>query len=381
MQKRLIHIIAILPFVMGILLSSCKKDDYELNTNLQPVSRLTAPADNKFVKLQPATSATVSFEWDQARAEDGSLVLYEVAFDKENGDFSNPIAKYTSDGGGVQNKLSLSHKELNSIAGAAGIPALGTGKLKWTVLAAKGYNVQAASATRLLEVERPNGFAEIPVDVFLTGDATETGADLSKAIRMKMITSGVFELYTSLKDGRYRFVDRNTGTPATYSVEGAVLKEGGESTHTGGTKVYRLRLDFNNTVATATEITGMGLWFAPNNQIMFNLTYSGNSTFTASNQVITFRQESWGRDERYKFRLNTKTADGADAEEWLGSSNADNSRPTAATPLSFWNLYPITNNDQWNYCYKFKTEVDTKACDVKVYFYNDKAYTHEVIIL
>ena len=142
MQKRLIHTIAILPFVMGMLLSACKKDDYKLNTNLQPVSRLTAPADNKFVKLQPATSATVSFEWDQARAEDGSLVLYEVAFDKENGDFSNPIAKYTSDGGGVQNKLSLSHKELNSIAGAAGIPALGTGKLKWTVLAAKGYNVQ-----------------------------------------------------------------------------------------------------------------------------------------------------------------------------------------------------------------------------------------------
>ena len=86
-------------------------------------------------------------------------------------------------------------------------------------------------------MERPNGFAEIPVDVFLTGDATEVGADLSKAIRMKMITSGVFELYTSLKDGKFHFTDRNTGTPATYSLEGTVLKEGGESTHTGGTKV------------------------------------------------------------------------------------------------------------------------------------------------
>ncbi|GAA0547337.1 SusE domain-containing protein [Chitinophaga japonensis] len=380
MNKHIAIIVTALPLMLGILLNGCKKDDYKLNTNLQPVGRLTAPVDNKFVKLQPTTSATVSFEWDQARAEDGSLVLYEVAFDKEDGDFSNPVAKYTSDGGGVQNTLTLSHKELNSIAGAAGIPALGVGKLKWTVLAAKGYNVQPAAETRLLEVERPNGFAEIPVDVYLTGEATEGGADLANALRLKSIGNGVFEIYTSLKDGAYRFVDRTTGTPTTYSVDGAILKEGGESTHTG-TKVYRLRLDFNNTSATVTEITGMGLWFAPDDKFLFDLSYAGNGTFVASNQTITFRQESWGRDERYKFRLNVKAADGTDGEEWWGSSNADNSRPTSATPLSFWELRPIANNDRWNYCYKFMTEVDTKACDVKVYFQADKNYTHEVIVL
>jgi len=97
--------------------------------------------------------------------------------------------------------------------------------------------------------------------------------------------------------------------------------------------------------------------------------------------VITFKQESWGRDERYKFRINVKDADGNAGEEWVGSSNADNSRPTSATPLSFWEIWPIANNDQWNYCYKFQTEVDTHACDVKVYFQTDKAYTHEVIVL
>lgn len=381
MLKRIAFIFTALPAVATMFLGSCKKDDYKLNTNIKPVEHLGAPADNKFVKLQPATSAAVSFEWDQARAEDGSLVLYEVAFDKESGDFSKPIAKYTSDGGGVQNKLSLSHKELNTIANNAGIPALGTGKLKWTVLAAKGYNVLPAAESRILEVERPNGFAEIPVDVFLTGEATEAGADLSKALHLKSITSGVFEIYTSLKDGKYQFVDRNTGTPTMYSLDGAVLKEGGETTQSGGTKVYRIRLDFNNTTGAMTEITGMGLWFAPDNKILFNLTYAGNGTFAASNQVITFKQESWGRDERYKFRMNVKSADGTAGEEWLGSSNADNSRPTSATPLSFWQLYPIANNDQWNYCYKFQTEVDTKNCDVKMYFQADKAYTHEVIVL
>lgn len=372
--------ISMVTLLAAVLAGGCKKDENELNTNIQPVDKLTAPLNNKFTKLQPATSASVLFEWDQARAEDGSLVLYEVAFDKESGDFSNPIAKIPSDGGGVQNKLNLSHKDLNSLAGKAGIPALGTGKLKWTVLASKGFNIQPAKEARTIEVERPNGFAEIPVDVFLTGDATEVGADLSKALKLKSVTAGVFEIYTSLKDGKYKFTDRNTGTPTVYSLDNGLIREGGESTQAGGTKVYRLRLDFNNAAVTVTEITGIGLWFAPDDKIMYELTYAGNSTWSFTDKVITFKQESWGRDERYKFRLNVKSAAGVDGQEWVGSSNADNNRPTSTTPAAFWELRPITNNDRWNFCYKFKTEVDTRPCDVFVYFKADKAYTHEVIV-
>ncbi|TWF35298.1 SusE-like outer membrane protein [Chitinophaga polysaccharea] len=373
MQKYLI-------IILSVLLFSCKRDDYSLNTNLQPVPKLTAPLDNKYIKLQPTTSATVSFEWDQARAEDGSLVMYEVAFDKADGDFSSPVAKYSSDGGGVQNRLTLSHKDLNSIAGKAGIASLATGKLKWTVLASKGYNIQKAAESKTIEVERPNGFAEIPTDVYLTGEATEAGADLSKALKLKSTAPGVYEIYTSLKNGKYHFTNRNTGTPSTYSVMGTAVKEGGESEQTAGTKVYRLRLDFNNAAATVTEITSIGLWFAPLNKFLFEISYAGNSTWSIKSQLITFKQESWGRDERYKFRIAVKDSDGNAGDEWIGSSNADNSRPTSATPLSYWELKPISNNDQWNYCYKFATEADTKNCDINVYFTADKNYTHEVIV-
>ena len=372
------YIIALL--TLAAFLPGCKKDDYKLNTNLMPVEKLSAPVNNKFTKLQPATSAALSFEWEQARAEDGSLVLYEVVFDKESGDFSNPVAKIASDGGGIQNKLTLSHKDLNSMAGKAGIAALATGKLKWSVNASKGYNIQPAKESRIIELERPNGFAEIPVDVFLTGAATEAGATLANAMKMKSVTAGVFEIYTSLKDGKYQFVDRKTGTPNTFYLQGELLKENGESTQAGGTKAYRIRLDFNNAAATVTEITGMGLWFAPDNKIMYDLTYAGNSTWSFQNKVITFKQESWGRDERYKFRINVKNAAGVAGEEWVGSSNADNNRPTDATPAAFWEIRTISNNDQWNYCYKFKAAVDTKNCDVNVYFQADKNYTHEVIV-
>lgn len=370
---------AIIVALLAFIFTSCKKD-YTINSNIMPVSKLSAPVDDKYVKLQPATSASLSFEWEQARAQDGSLVLYEVVFDKEGGDFSNPVATISSDGGGVENKLTLSHKELNSMAGKAGIAALATGKLKWTVNASKGFNIKQALEIRTIEVERPNGFAEIPVDVYLTGDATEAGADLSKAIKLKSTAAGVFEIYTSLKDGKYQFVDRNTGTPTTYYIDAAALREGGESTQAAGTKQYRLRLDFNNTAATVTEIVAIGLWFSPENKVIYDLPYAGNSIWSFKNQLINFHQESWGRDERYKFRMDVMSAEGVAGQEWYGSSNSDNNRPTATTPLSFWEMKPVPNNDQYNYSFKFASEVDTKNCDVNVYFAPDKNYTHEVIV-
>ena len=160
---------------------SCDKDDRDINLNLSEVTAFYAPNDNLFVKLEPATAASVGFEWEQAKAEDGSLVMYEVAFDEEGGDFSEPLYKISSDGNGIQNRLTLSHKDLNRIANFAGIPALETGKLIWTVMASKGTNVKKAALTRTIEVERPAGFAELPTEVYITGEGTEAGADAASA--------------------------------------------------------------------------------------------------------------------------------------------------------------------------------------------------------
>src|SRR5688500_11145966 len=208
------------PVFLVLLLSlvGCSKDDRDINMNITEVTTFYAPNDNIHVKLEPATSASVGFEWDHAKAEDGSLVMYEVAFDKENGDFTSPVYKMPSDGNGVQNKLTLSHKDLNRIANFAGIKSLETGKLKWTVMASKGTNVKKTALTRTIEVERPAGFAEIPTEVYLTGDATEAGSTLASAIKMKSTAPGVFEIYTSLKPGTYNFVNKIQGTPVSYQV-------------------------------------------------------------------------------------------------------------------------------------------------------------------
>jgi hypothetical protein len=65
------------------------------------------PEDGKYIKIPSGASGSVSFEWEQARAEDNGLVLYEVAFDKEGGDFSKPLYSVPSDGNGLYNKLTL----------------------------------------------------------------------------------------------------------------------------------------------------------------------------------------------------------------------------------------------------------------------------------
>ena len=367
-------------FLLLLILTGCNKDDRDINMNITEVSTLYAPNDNLHVKLEPATAASVGFEWDHAKAEDGALGMYEVAFDKENGDFSSPVYKMASDGNGVQNKLTLSHKDLNRIANFAGIKALETGKLKWTVLASKGTNVKKAALSRIIEVERPAGFAEIPTEVFLTGDATEGGTNLAAAIKMKQTDPGVFEVYTSLKPGTYNFINKTQGTPVSYQVQGSFLKEGpAVASPATGTQVYRIELDFNNAAVKLYEITKVGYWFAPHNNLDAELQYDGGGTFKATNVPIDFKQESWGRDERYKFRMTLKAPDGATVVEDWGSVNSDNSRPSATTPAAWYNVFKH-GVDQWNYSFKFPTEADKKNVDLILNFKPDAAYNHQVVI-
>jgi hypothetical protein len=364
-----------LTMAASLFITSCDDDD-SINTNISPVKSLFAPADNLFVKLAPTTEASVVFEWEQSKAEDGTLVLYEVVFDKESGDFSSPVYKLVSDSKGLENSLTLSHKDLNKIANFAGIPSLGTGKLKWTVLASKGINVLQAEAARNIEVERPAGFAEIPADLYITGDATEAGTDLANAIKFKQTASGVFELYTSLSAGSYQLVDRLTATHKTFSIDGSQIKQDGSTTVTGD-KVYRLRLDFNNAAANVVEVTKVELWFAPDGAFWFDLPYTGNSVWEATDKSIVFKQEGWGRDERYKFRF-TFNDGGVEKYEWFGSSNSDNQRPTSTSPLAYWFMFPV-NDSRWDYCFKFDGAVDNKTADVRVIFSPTASYTHEVI--
>ncbi|RFZ94462.1 hypothetical protein D0C36_02620 [Mucilaginibacter conchicola] len=365
--------LATLLFVAG-----CKKDDKTLDkATVTPVSTLFAPEEAKAIKIPSGASGSVSFEWEQSRASDNGLVLYEVAFDKEGGDFSKPLYSAPSDGNGLYNKLTLSYSDLNKVASLAGAKPEEIAKLIWTVRSSRGINLAPVSAKRAISVQRPVGF-ESPDAVYLTGSATEGGTDVANAIKMKKVGEGKFEVYTSLKAGSYQFVDAKTGIIKKYSFDGTRLVEDGETTVTGATKIVKIEVSFNDALYKSTEVTKVGLWFSADSKIWFDLDYAGNGTWQALNKSIVFHQESWGRDERYKFRFTFKNTDGSTTEQYFGSVNSDNSAATAATAPSYYYMVPV-NNSVYDFAFKFNHDFDNKSADIKVFFNADvAAYTHTV---
>jgi starch-binding outer membrane protein SusE/F len=369
---------AIYLFIVSALLCSCKKDNWgkDLETTITTVST-TSPANNTFIPLDQLSNAVVTFEWQPVKTGDQTLVLYKVLFDKENGNFSQPLAAVVATTQGSKTNLILTHRDLNKIANKAGIKVLETGKVKWTVVASNGVVSDTSGEIKVLELKRPQGYAENPADVYITGSATEAGTDLTKAIKFKRLSDGVFELYTSLNTGTYKIIDNATATPLTFILDGAVIKDGTNANSPAATKtVYRIRLDFNTAMATLTEIQWVGLWFAGYNGITSILTYDANGVWKATDIAIVWSTQSWGKDERYKFRVVEKDMNGMVTNVFWSSVNKDNSRPASSTAASYY-YFKSNDSSQWDYTFKFEKE--SAKADILVKFQASDNYTHQII--
>lgn len=360
--------------LLAVIAVSCKKENKPLDLDLTPVGTLATPNDNANVKLDPTSSASILFKWEPVSSADASLILYEVAFDKESGDFSKPVYKVVSDGGGVKPQITLSHKDINKIANTAGIAASSSGKLKWTVIASKSTNAKVATVSRTLLLDRPAGFAENPAELYITGSATEGGTDLSKAVKLKKNDEGVFEVYTSLKAGDYIIIDKNTDGGKKYYIDNGIIKEGNTPVSVSGSgKAVRLNFDFTSATAKSVEVQSIGLYMSAYGNEIGTLSYIGNGVFEAPNVAVEFFQFSWGRDERYKFIIHT-----AVGLEYVGSINQNNEAP-AGKPASYFYLVPVVNS-QWDNTYKFDPSADKKHVKVDVML-QANAYTHKVTVL
>lgn len=131
---------------------SCQ-EDYELNADFTVPTELNSPAS---IQLDVSSSVPVVLSWSGGGAADGGIVLYEVLFDKADGDFSKPLATMKSDLG-ANPSLSITHAAINTIARNAGIHPLGTGDIKWTVAASKGGVVKKSDKVANITVTRGEG--------------------------------------------------------------------------------------------------------------------------------------------------------------------------------------------------------------------------------
>lgn len=361
------------PFAVASLsiLVSCSDDESLSHTEVSPVRSLYAPTDDAFFNLESVS--TVVFEWEAAKAEDNGVVLYDLVFDEETGDFSDPLYKVASDKNGFNRTATLSASTLNRIAEMAGVERGGVGRLKWTVLSSKGINVQNSEDSKIIEVKR----FIAPDNLFFTGSATEGGEDLGNALMMKKIDDIIFEIHTALKPGEYYFATEQGGTPDTYYIEGGKLFADGKNTYEGEEKVYRITVNFATKDVEVTEIEAVSLWFAPTESFIHEIPYAGKGVWELEDAPVEFKQETWGRDERYKFRFTVNNG-GESFEEWYGSTNEDNQRPGANEAASYWYMVPVSN-DRWKNSFKFADAVDNNTSDIKVIFNNTvPQYTHTV---
>lgn len=141
----------------------------------------------------------------------------------------------------------------------------------------------------------------------------------------------------------------------------------------------RIRVDFNSAAANFAEIESVGVFLSGDNKVIFNLPYTSNGSFKAVDQPVAFKQEGWGRDERYKLQMKVKGEDGSSTTEWFGSTNRDNQAPTAATPAAYFNVVSV-DNSQYDFSFKFYKEADNKNVDVEVLLRADGNYTHTVTV-
>lgn len=361
--------------------TSCGTDDMNYKeATVTPVKALYEPTDNRTIKLLSSASASLYFEWEAVRVEDSGAAQYEVLFDKVGGDFSAPIYMVVSDNNGFTNAATITHKVLNKIATKAGIAPGETGSVIWKVASSRGINRVLSEESRTLSITSLSGFSEIPDEVFITGEGSEAGAIIADAIPFKLVAPGEFEIYTKLEAGKpYYFVDRQSeNSRIFYTDNNTALKESEEvATITPEkTGVYRIELDFNVATIAYTQITKLSLFFSPSNANLWDLEYKGKGIWEGSG-MIEFKQEDWGRDQRYKFQMETINKGGEpETVQWGPTIPGLDSTPTGSEDYFFMQLAPSVT--QWDNKWKFADQFDGANTTITIYLQGDSQYRHEV---
>ena len=190
-----------------------------------------------------------------------------------------------------------------------------------------------------------------------------------------------FEVFTKLEGGKtYKLVDRAAEGAKVFYINGNKIMEGEGETTVEKTGVYRIEMDFSIASVTVREVSKMEFYFCPSGAATFELPYVGNGVFCGQDK-IEFKQEGWGRDQRYKFLMTY--ADGS--IQYWGTKNTTDSNPGAATHEDPYFYIMETPDNQWDQKWKLNDEFDGAAdghnpgaiTKISVIF-NVENYTHKV---
>ena len=351
---------------LSLALTACQ-EDYNLNADFSLPTEFNSPSS---ILLDVTSTTPITLSWTGGGAADGGIVLYEVLFDKEDGDFSEPLSVMKSNQGAMPS-LSITHAAINTIARKAGIRPDETGTLKWTVNASKGGVVKRAEQVSSFTVTRGEGIDNIPQELFLYGNATENSGQGGLAFRM--VSEGIFQIYTTLSTGNIFFKSStNADAFSFYISDNGKLKEGEMKTDIEGIDgVARITVDFNSLKMSLDEVqpTVRCIWGATYNDIA-GLEYVGDGKFVGEGDIIFVdpsRPESnppswlgW-TVERYYF---IAVVNGTEVC-WGRADDVSAERPVGGEPDSFYSLYEYPWS-QWDHLWKMSGNLDYKHATVTI---------------
>ena len=367
-MKRVITILLAFAALVGC------KTKYEFNAEFTTPTELDAPEE---VDLDVTSSERVVFFWSGGEAADGGIILYEVLFDREGGDFSAPLASFQSDRGS-QTRLTLTHSQLNTIARAGGLARNQTGSFIWTVKASRGGVVRPCGIVKSLTLVRGNDIDALPDALAPAGTAiAETGRTfIQKA-------EGVFTMITRLQAGTFSFACG----PDNYYVDSKgkiVIGDGAQEITTPPTSGLALvTVDFNTLKATIDELstTVQAQWAANNTAFVIlqykeNGLYSGKgvATFLGPGRPGTPSWCSWS-ESRYSFMTEVNGAAVRWGSRWPNPDGAD-SADYPTTPEDYY-LHQVTKTD-WGNLWKMSSAFDQKTILMSIYLDAAGNLTHAI---
>lgn len=361
--------------------ASCNDDLEYVDTTATPVNKIYEPVDGKSVKLVPSNSASLLFEWAPSHAGNGAQPQYEVVFTTADGDLDNPLYRVTADNVGSKPQATISHKVLSKILASAGVEGGETGTVKWGVVAYAGANGTKSATLNTLTVTRFEGFAEIPTSLYLAGEGTETGSDLSNAVALNALDAESYEVFTKLTAGQKIYFTADKDGMETYSLRGTKIVEGEDGgTDVAETGVYRVTLDFATASATLKKIDH--LYYIISDKYpepAFEFDYVGNGVFEKDSYIFETYDTGWPWDpfeSRYKMLM--EYADGSKVMWGPVNTNEDGKPGSLDINSGYFQMkeYPLS---QWDQKWKLANDWYKVPCVYNVYFNNQYGgYTHFV---
>lgn len=240
-------------FLLITLVWACGNDD-----NLEPVGEWeltgatqSAPANNTAMVLdEDEPGSKIRFEWTAATTTNRFVVQYTVLLLPSGTDNTDQaVMSLTPGNNGRELYVETTAEDIDYALWTKCYPAGQTVNLKWT-LVSKAIE-KTVLASQNISFTR---FAteRVPATMFITGAATEAGADITKATAMRAQKDAgghatqVFDVYTMLTGGTtYEFHDRANVISKKFGGKDKHLEGCGAAIAAPETGIYRVTVNLN----------------------------------------------------------------------------------------------------------------------------------------